>query len=558
MESVAFTFLMFLFGLFGVRSSPEVLNSDWKIVKLWEPDTFEHRILLLESTTVPQRCRENKNQYVVFPQVYMGRQEILVDGYTVYTNTLADHWSLSGTLFDRAVINCFVFSNGAKVTFESTSYMAFYASFNAFPYFSRYYPLWQFLYSSVYLIAASLCLFLGIIGAIVMWSQETRKDIFYFIFQQISFFLFIGAYGGSIGFEFNSHLQHSTVLFGFAVGFFLFVSKELKILNIGVVKISTLCGIIAAVIMSFGHENMTQSLIVLFIPPYIGLMAAIVYGKLRRHRLKEAAVFLAVLLIGVKDSYLTIISREGLTHLSILIVLVSVITFLKIFSSVNKRKADAELLSAKLASEKAIFSRVSSTYESYREIVHDLKSPITAINFALHGQDVSIQNLKSIARRTSDILDRIEERGYKRVLDWYSVPFCEQSIVGIFEEKENISLDIKNGVQASKLECLFDPVDFEIVFAELIDNSIKAGATGCQIDLQLDNRNIFNIAYFDNGPGMNEAIIEKIGEKGISRTSSGIGLLGIKTKVESWGGEFIIAKSRAGFRCEIRIRTRLV
>jgi len=561
LDQVAFSFLMALYSLFGVSDIPKEPSPDWTVVERWAEQPGRTYRLVLESTVVPEKCARNPElKYLIFPQVYFSQQEVYVDDRLLFTNSLSSKWNLTNS-FDRAILRCDQVANAKKIRFVGESYVIFFASIGIYPYFADGFPKGQFFFHEINLVAGGICLLLGILGVILMWGLESRSTIFYFFLQELFFFIFMYSYAGGLVIEMPISVQHGFIFLGFSSGFFLFMSQGLEILQKKYVRAVVLCILFLISAFGYGYRNIIQSGIEILAAVYLTSITYIFFQKSRMRTMSvESFVYLLVVIFGAKDVYVSYFTRTGASHLSFLVMIVSVANFLKVIERINFKKSEAFNLGVKLNAERAVLSKINSINEQYREILHDLKSPISAMNFMLRGSSFTAEGLGQIVTRVSDILVRIEDSGYKKTFGWYSIPFCKDSIFQVLVEKNLGDLgEIRErfGAGTKAIDVYIDPVDFKVVIAELLDNSTKAGSTNFIFEVYADSVDEVKICYFDNGKGLSIKQLEASDGRGISQTGSGMGLYGVKNKIESWRGEFKIVDTQKGFRCEITITARL-
>jgi hypothetical protein len=88
--------------------------------------------------------------------------------------------------------------------------------------------------------------------------------------------------------------------------------------------------------------------------------------------------------------------------------------------------------------------------------------------------------------------------------------------------------------------CLLQPSEFRRVLANLVDNAVQAIPAEGNVALELSSHDgTVELAIKDDGQGISQAVLAKIGERGFShgkKHGSGLGLWHAIETVRSWGG----------------------
>ena len=119
---------------------------------------------------------------------------------------------------------------------------------------------------------------------------------------------------------------------------------------------------------------------------------------------------------------------------------------------------------------------------------------------------------------------------------------------------EDISFDMKAG--AHGIFASVDPSELRRAVSNLIDNAIEASDAGKKVRLslvQVENSAMISIA--DEGKGIAESVLKRIGEKGFSdgkSSGTGLGVHYSMKAVKSWNGR-IDFKSKLGFGTTVEI-----
>jgi signal transduction histidine kinase len=219
----------------------------------------------------------------------------------------------------------------------------------------------------------------------------------------------------------------------------------------------------------------------------------------------------------------------------------------------------------RIAAEKA-----QTLIDLSKQVAHDIRSPLSAINTALASIKNSIPEnirimIKNAARRINDIANNIlfQSRNTELAIEENDNVFPELIFVAIdnllsekrYEHsKTNILFDIAEDSYSCFSE--INLASFKRVLSNLINNSIEAiRSDGC-IKLSLKNCNKFvEISITDNGCGIPEEILPKITEHGFSygkESGAGIGLSYSKHYIDKLNGTFTIdSKLNIGTKVKI-------
>ncbi len=219
------------------------------------------------------------------------------------------------------------------------------------------------------------------------------------------------------------------------------------------------------------------------------------------------------------------------------------------------RMMDVKIVDRELQEERlATLGKLGAT------IIHDLKSPLTAIkgytsmlkedikNPELKEYVISIENsLNFIFSFIEDILEFGRDKrslNIQRVnLSWFFKEISELFTGSIESEKIKLNIDIPEN-----LEALFDSSKMKRVFLNLLKNSSEAIQGEGEINIksnEIKNGIKFNIS--DNGKGIPENIIDRIFDPFFTygKSGSGLGMTVVKKVVEDHNGK-IEVKSKEG------------
>ncbi len=231
-----------------------------------------------------------------------------------------------------------------------------------------------------------------------------------------------------------------------------------------------------------------------------------------------------------------------------------------------------------------LLAKEQGKYELSLQISHDIRSPLSVIELLTTNlselTDEKRIILRSAANRIKDIANQLLlSSNYKNkvivkndFIDIYennlSIELLPLIVDDLISEKrvqyrssENIIIDV-DFTDAFGAFAKINTVELKILLSNLINNSVEAIENNSgKIVVCVKNYTSKKIIIIrDNGRGIPDHIVEKLGSKGItygkesSTTGSGngLGIFHAKSTIESFNGKFYI-QSKIGFGTEIRI-----
>ena len=226
--------------------------------------------------------------------------------------------------------------------------------------------------------------------------------------------------------------------------------------------------------------------------------------------------------------------------------------------------------------KEAIRNQTEAISELARQVRHDYKSPLMAIKSVIDQES----NLKDAEKRTltiaynkmismlgdlspesiKDILrDKSKNKALKALTHIYS------SILNVVQEKqarmgENFNIDMKISCsnEDKKAYLLVDDIELQRILSNIIENSIDSiRETGkILIEMKVENSNL-EITITDNGKGIPENLLDKVGQKGFSfgkKNGEGLGLYSAIKKIKAWNGSLNIhSNNNAGTQVKISL-----
>lgn len=562
LDQWAFQFLIMAFNFIGVSEVPQVADTDWKVVSSWE-DIGDHTYRLeIKNNEVTRECALNPEKKIVFPQTYLSRQEIFIDNYLVYTNKRSGDWNLN-TTFDRPVLSCRYFSVGSTVTMVTVAYLNFFRGISHYPYISKN-SKENFLYNQIYLVAAAICISLGIIAAILLGKMGSNENITTILLRDGLIAVFLLTYAS--GYVVDIHLKYINVIMGITiVESMLFIIRPLfSLTRNNKIFIGATITQIILFLMFISYKHAVAIFVMFFVSLFIlFLMFAII--NIVRNRSEDylkisfaqKITYIIILALAVQDFYIAYISRVGYFHLGVLCIVISIVSFIEVVKKAQETVIENINNRQKLEKEKMLVENLSKLHDLHREIIHDIKSPITAFEFLTNKIDND--SMKNISKRFKEIIGKYEQGSVRASSDWYSVEQIKLCIKFVIDEKQMFFNKVDLEFIDTDVDVFFDPVEIKIVFAELIDNSWKSKNKSLNISVSgRKTEQGYTLVYKDDAGGMSADMLSKIGKKGFSKAGTGLGIFSITKKINSYGGSIEFENEGNGIRIVMIFKMRLL
>jgi signal transduction histidine kinase len=223
-----------------------------------------------------------------------------------------------------------------------------------------------------------------------------------------------------------------------------------------------------------------------------------------------------------------------------------------------RTRVEVELKKAKLDIEQT--AELRATSELAAMVSHDIRSPLAALNMLLSQIDSIPESQRVLTRasvnRINDIGNALLEKGRNPDTKGRDQEVDISSLIrSIVSEKQIQYQDKKDLIIEEDLResdgklVRMQSSEFSRVLSNLINNSIEAfyqekGKVRIRSNYM---NNCIQISISDNGRGIPESIIEKLGQRGFSfgkeastNSGSGLGVYHAKKYIESIGGKFEI------------------
>lgn len=213
---------------------------------------------------------------------------------------------------------------------------------------------------------------------------------------------------------------------------------------------------------------------------------------------------------------------------------------------------------------KAKNQEMENTLQAQRQVAHDIRSPLAALNmiqedFTLLPEGTRII-LRSSIHRIQDIASILVNRG-KSSFESKQVNLITSLLETIVSEKRieylsnpDISIETIFGEFSYGLFVKIDQSEFKRSVSNLLNNAIEAiGPVGnVQVKLEEKNEDI-TISIIDNGHGIPDSILCQLGRKGLStkKSGQGLGVFYAQSVLEAWGGRIQFSQLTQGTEAQI-------
>ncbi|HBC77439.1 MAG TPA: hypothetical protein DCZ51_02350 [Bacteroidales bacterium] len=209
-------------------------------------------------------------------------------------------------------------------------------------------------------------------------------------------------------------------------------------------------------------------------------------------------------------------------------------------------------------------------YQFLSVLSHELKAPLNAIEGYLRmmqerqsGDRIedyatpierSLQRIQGMRNLIMDLLDFTKirlERKEEKIEEVHLSNIASNSIVTVRPYAIQMEVTVDLAIKSDAV-MMADPTDMEIIFNNLISNSVKYNKRGGKAEIIIDeNDNEVVVTFSDTGIGINEADKEELfsefvrikNEKTRNISGSGLGLSIVKKVVELYNGSISVVSS---------------
>ncbi len=176
-----------------------------------------------------------------------------------------------------------------------------------------------------------------------------------------------------------------------------------------------------------------------------------------------------------------------------------------------------------------------------RQVAHDIRSPLTALNFLVASLDDINQEKKDFAKLAIRRIEGIADELLKK--SKHDAPTTKIDLVKVIEDLlrqkklEYESKSIEFHCQLAEAHSDLSEIEFQRLLSNLINNSIEAESSLVKITLR-EIQNQFEINIEDNGAGIAPEILSRVGEVNFTsrKNGNGLGVHHARNCIESTGG----------------------
>jgi signal transduction histidine kinase len=196
----------------------------------------------------------------------------------------------------------------------------------------------------------------------------------------------------------------------------------------------------------------------------------------------------------------------------------------------------------------------AATVEVAKQLAHDIRSPLSALDMALSGLDIQDSDVRMIVQsatgRIRNIANDLIHRGKKKrpTFNTEKRPHHLLTLLLLLKGEKEIQFSLRsnivfdfvydNSVLNSFVELNGD--ELSRVLSNVIDNAVESIEGPGRVLMELTRTGSFiKILVSDSGRGIPSDIIKRVGEKGFTHgklNGSGLGIFYAKLKAEEWGG----------------------
>jgi signal transduction histidine kinase len=233
-------------------------------------------------------------------------------------------------------------------------------------------------------------------------------------------------------------------------------------------------------------------------------------------------------------------------------------TEVKLNTNIDEFKELESFLLDSLVMKNERFKVEEAAAKNARQVAHDIKSPLLALNVLARDTQLSdkkhkmlIDSIVSIDEIASSLLDQYCQHKINADRINISKPYELLPLIVKVVNERSISLDgrsismrIDVDEKDKYVSANVNPVMFKRVILNLINNSIESMESSGSVDIVLRvTSNFLRIEVKDDGCGIPEAVQKNIFTEGVTygkENGSGLGLHFVTMCIDSWGGNYDI------------------
>ena len=193
----------------------------------------------------------------------------------------------------------------------------------------------------------------------------------------------------------------------------------------------------------------------------------------------------------------------------------------------------------------------------YKKVIHNIRNPLNTINVTLplcrNGFDDKKEGIIREALKEIEVSITKALEGYR---SQKSVPVNLYEIIEQARNEINLNstgtivLPIAAHGKSKNAMRTVDPMDFKAAIINILNNAVEAMPRGGEVTIEMKYVGLsLAVSIADEGSGINEAILPKLGIEGFSFNKyggNGLGLYTAKRDIQSWGGGLAIGNRSDG------------
>ena len=188
--------------------------------------------------------------------------------------------------------------------------------------------------------------------------------------------------------------------------------------------------------------------------------------------------------------------------------------------------------------------------EVYAKIIHNIKNPLENISITLpvfkngfnQEADDTIRN--SLQEIEISVKRALDDYRASKAANIYEIIEQARTEVNLRVVDKNISIiPIEASDTVKAYTHKLDPTDFKAAITNMLNNAVEFMPNGGQILIKMEYGEKLHISIIDEGTGIDESILSKIGTKGFTHNKengNGLGFYSSRKDIESWGGSLSI------------------
>ncbi len=291
-----------------METVPKDFTHDWEITRKWDSVGTQY-LFEANSSSLVNHCKENENDYLIFPQIIHSSQTLEVDGATAATLGKTDH-SASSPFYQQMLVSCSLMKHGQNIKWTVQSYSYFFSRLNQSPYFEK--NIWSLNFLNV----TTNFLAFGILIILSLFTLIIFNELAYSVCIG-SFFLaiyFANAANFLFGIQTTMLFSHKMADISMWIGVYFFyrafeADQFSPKISSKIVRIAIVTGIL--VIIFGGNGDVVQlGTTIPMAPVALALVTVVVKiyrriknKKVKRHLISKIFSVLCFLLFGLNDIF---------------------------------------------------------------------------------------------------------------------------------------------------------------------------------------------------------------------------------------------------------------